>query len=228
MQLGVSSDIMELMRIYHGNPLPDFMPFYGGGKDYHDYGKGLYCTEDFAAAKEWACQHIDITASYVYVYDLNLVGLAPLLDLINHEPVYWLSALAQYRYGQNESNARRERRLRFIELFPVNCEDFEVIIGWRADDRYFAYLNAFLGLDISYEAVTQAMKLGDLGQQVVLKGKTAFSNYTQVDKILISGADYAECNAQSIERERNANIKLQQVRDIPGRMLNDIIAKGGL
>ena len=219
---------MERRRIFHGNPDPDFKPFYGGGRDYHDYGKGLYCTQDFEAAKEWACQHVDISTSYVYVYDLKWTGLAPILDLNKREPIYWLSALAQYRIGNCESRARRERRLRFIELFPINCEQYEVIEGWRADDRYFVYLGAFLGLDISYEAVTQAMTLGDLGQQTVIKGKTAYSNNKQVDRIMISGADYARCNGQYIERERQASAKLQEVHDTPGRMLSEIIAKGGL
>ena len=218
----------EVHRIYHGTTNPDFKPYYGGGKDYHDYGKGLYCTKDLEAAKEWACQSTDTSVSYVYVYDLNMRGVAPVLDLYALEPLFWLSALAQYRYGRSESNARRERRLKFISLFPINCEDYEVIRGWRADDRYFAYFSAFLSLDISYEAVVQAMMLGDLGQQIVLKGEAAYSRCRQVDKIVISGDNYFKCNTQYIERERKAEGNLQYVRDIPGIMLDKILEKGGL
>ena len=216
------------MIIYHGNPDPDFKPYYGGGKDYHDYGKGLYCTKDLEAAKEWACQHADINTSYVYVYELNTDGLAPMLDLNEREPIYWLSALSQYRFGHSESRARRERRLKFIELFPIDCERFEVIEGWRADDRYFVYLNSFLSLDISYEAVIQAMKLGELGQQVVIKGQIAYSKNKKIETIPISGDDYVKYNTQYIEREMMANERLIEVRDIPGRMLGEIISKGEL
>ena len=218
----------KTLHLYHGNPDPDFKPFYGGGMSYHDYGKGLYCTEDQEQAKEWACQHVDISTSYVYSYELDITGLAPMLDLTEYLPVYWLSALAQYRFDAKESMARRERRERFIRLFSIDCEKYETIRGWRADDRYFAFLSAFLGMDISYEAVVQAMKLGDLGPQVVIKGKSAYSRNKEIDKLVISGSEYMKYQTQYIDRDRLARDSLRQVRDIPGQMLDKILENGGL
>ena len=153
----------NVRRIFHGTLNPDLKPVYGGGMDYHDYGNGFYCTEELEAAKEWACQHEGVSMAYGYAYDLYIDRLSPLLNLNTMEPMYWLSALAQYRFGRNEPNARRVRRLAFVEAFPMNCEEYEVIEGWRANDRYFAFLRYFLNSDISYESVVQAMKLGDLG-----------------------------------------------------------------
>ena len=219
----------SIRRIFHGTLDANLRPVYGGGKDYHDYGNGLYCTEDMESAKEWACQHEGISTAYVYTYDLNMVGLSPLLDLNKKEPIYWLSALAQNRYGRNEPRLRRARRLSFIQMFPMNCEQFEVIDGWRANDRYFVYLKYFLNSDISYEAVVQAIKLGNLGQQVVIKGKKAFEQCTQVGNILtVSGEDYAKYNKHYIEREQMAGEKLQEVRDIQGMVLSEIMARGGI
>jgi len=218
----------NIRRIYHGSPDPDFSPYFGGGKDYHDYGRGLYCTEHPDAAKEWACQHEGVSASYIYTYELDMRGLAPLLDLRECKPAYWLSALAQYRYDLKESSARRERREQFIRLFPVSCENYEVIEGWRADDRYFAYLSAFLGMDISYEAVVQAMHLGELGQQVVIKGAKAYRSLSQVDKLTISGEEYEVYRVQYIKRDVLARGSLNQVRDIPGIMIDEIIRNGGV
>ena len=80
------------MLLYHGNPDPDFKPFYGGGKEYHDYGKGLYCVEDAEAAKEWACQYIGIETSFVYTYEIDDSALIPVLDLNKYAPIYWISA----------------------------------------------------------------------------------------------------------------------------------------
>jgi len=196
--------------------------------DYHDYGNGFYCTEDLEATKEWACQHENAAKAYVYAYDLNMEALS-FLDMSTLEPIYWLSALAQYRFGISEPNPRRVRRQAFINAFPVNCELFDVIRGWRADDRYFAYLKYFLNSDISYEAVVQAIKLGDLGQQIVIKGKKAYSQLSQSgDRVEIGGKEYANYSQQYIERERIANEELQEVRDIPGRLLSDIMVKGGV
>jgi hypothetical protein len=217
-----------ILRLYHGNPDPDFKPYHGGGMSYHDYGKGLYCTEDSESAKEWACQRADIGVSYVYVYEVDTAGLEPVLDLNEYAPAYWLSALAQYRFDAKESFARRERRERFINLFAINCEHYEVIRGWRADDRYFAFLSAFLGMDISYEAIVQAIKLGGLGQQVVIKGKTAYGRFKQMDKLIVSGVEYTKYQAQYIERDRLARDDLRQVRDIPGQMLDRVLENGGL
>lgn len=73
------------------------------------------------------------------------------------------------------------------------------------------------------------MELGDLGRQVVVKGKNAYRQTVQAgDKLIISSSEYAKYNAQYLEREARASERLQEVRDIPGIMLNEIIAKGAL
>jgi len=221
------NDHSNIRRIYHGTRNPDLKPTYGGGFNYHDYGNGLYCTEDLEAAKEWACQHMNSSTAYVYAYDLDMEGLHPVLNMNTLEPIYWLSALAQYRYGSHEPKRRHERRLDFIANFPIDCEQFEVIEGWRADDRYFAYLKYFLISEISYEAVVQAINLGDLGQQVVVKGKKAYAQCKQVgDRLTISGDEYAKYQSQYVETDKKADEQFEELRDIPGRLLSEIIAEG--
>ena len=42
------------------------------------------------------------------------------------------------------------------------------------------------------------------------------------------GEEYARYNAQYVERERVADSKLQEVRDVPGIMLDEILSKGGI
>jgi len=215
------------LRIYHGSLNATLTPVFSGGMDYHDYGNGFYCTEDLESAREWACQHVGVSESYVYPYDLNIGLISSVLDMSEMEPIYWLSALARYRYGRNEPSLRRERRLSFINAFPVNCEQYEVIVGWRANDRYFAYLKYFLNSDISYEAVVKAIALGNLGKQVVVKGMQAYGQLTQAgDKLTISGNDYIKYNKQYLDREKEAGEQLQLVRDIAGRTLGDILAQG--
>ena len=85
--------------LYHGSPVQDFRPFYGGGKDYHDYGKGLYCLygtdKGFNLAKEWACQHENHNNAYIYVYEFEYADINPerILNLSEYEPIYWKSRL---------------------------------------------------------------------------------------------------------------------------------------
>ena len=47
-------------------------------------------------------------------------------------------------------------------------------MGYRADDSYFAFAQDFVNGTISYRQLVRAMYLGKLGQQFVLKSRTAF------------------------------------------------------
>lgn len=219
--------------LYHGNPEPDFKPYYGGGKDYHDYGNGLYCVYGTARglelAKEWACRHRNFTESFVYVYEFDTVGLSSdsILNIVDYEPIYWLSAIAHHRFS-NETSVQKKRRTDFIKMFPIDCESPDIIKGWRADDRYYAYLNLFLILGITYEAVCAALKLGNLGYQFVVNSKNAYKQCKFIDKIDIKPSEYEEWFQKYQAREKAANDELMAVRDIEGRLLIDIMAKGGL
>ena len=216
----------SVLHLYHGSPDPNLLPSYGGGKEYHDYGKGLYCIEDVEMAKEWACQHNDTGVSFVYVFELELTGLRPVLDLNDYSPAHWLSALASHRYVSKEGALLRQRRKRFIEAFPVDCAGADVIRGWRANDQYFAYLRDFLRMDISYEAVVEAMKLGDLGQQVVLKSENAYANCRQVSRITIEKNEYDIYFEQYKKRDFAARSAMDKARDISGRSVEDLITRG--
>jgi hypothetical protein len=214
------------LRLYHGNPNPEFKPHYGGGKEYHDYGKGLYCVDDPEFAKEWACQYADLDTSYIFAYDLDLDGLPPILDLNMYPPVYWISILANHRFEKNEPIRRRTQRERLVNLFPVDCEKHEVIKGWRADDSYFAYLRNFLRGDYAYEAIIQAMEFGNLGQQYVIKGKRAYNNCAQIERIIITGSEYVEYFNKYKKRDDLARDGLRSLEDVPGMYIEDVIVEG--
>jgi len=216
----------SVLRLYHGSPDANLTPSYNGGKEYHDYGKGLYCLEDVEMAKEWACQHNNATVSFVYAYELDLTGLRPILDLNAYAPAYWLSALASHRYVSREGALLRQRRETFIEAFSVDCIGADVIRGWRANDQYFAYLRDFLRMDISYESVVEAMKLGDLGQQIVLKSEKAFANCSKVERITIEEKEYKKYFEQYNKRDFTARIAMDAARNIPGRSIEDLILGG--
>lgn len=61
-----------------------------------------------------------------------------------------------------------------MERFLPDYQKFDVIIGYRADDSYFSFANAFLNNAISLAQLEMAMYLGKLGEQVVLKSRKAF------------------------------------------------------
>ena len=217
--------------LYHGSPAQDFRPFYGGGKDYHDYGKGLYCVygtdKGLDLAKEWACQYEDYNCAYIYVYEFEYTNINPelILNLSDYEPIYWLSILARHRYSVNETNIQRQRRLNMIEMFYIDCEKYEIIKGWRANDKYYAFLSLFLSEAISYEAVKTALNIGDLGYQFVVKGEKAYNNCKHIETVPITPEEYGNHYESFYEKDEKSRRQLNSLRDIEGKTLNQILSE---
>ena len=61
-----------------------------------------------------------------------------------------------------------------IESFSVDYNKYDAIIGYRAGDSYFSFAQDFINGTISYRQLNNAMHLGKLGLQFVLKSEKAF------------------------------------------------------
>jgi len=211
----VSQDFLNC-RLFHGNPDPNFLPRFGGGRHYHDYGNAFYCTLDFQSAAEWACLRKEASTSYVYEYDLNVpVGISPEVKVLNFEelePAYWLSALLQHRVNDDDGYVEelRDRSVAFTEKYPTNCASYDIILGWRANDRHFAIIRDFLSTLISLETATEAILLGDLGRQFVIKSERAYSwlcpNGNASRRTVITGAAYIAHRDRFIEKDRKGRL----------------------
>lgn len=168
------------MKLYHGSKNIIEKPVYGYGKKYNDYGVGFYCTEDIGMAKEWA---VDIDRDgYANCYELDVTGLS-ILNLCDKEYtiLHWLAVLLQNRTFHTSSPLAEEARQYIIEKFPVNYENYDIIKGYRADDSYFSFAQDFINGVISYRQLCTAMYLGKLGEQMVLKSRSAFEQICFVE-----------------------------------------------
>ena len=162
------------MRLYHGSENIIEKPVYGKGARYNDYGKGFYCTENIELAKEWACAKQK--NGYANIYDLDLSDLNVLnLNSGSYNILNWLAILADNRtYWQNGSIAEPAKNY-IKENFLPDISAYDVIIGYRADDSYFSFAQDFVSGVISLQKLAQAMRLGKLGEQIVLKSQKAFA-----------------------------------------------------
>ena len=61
-----------------------------------------------------------------------------------------------------------------MKHFAIDYENYDAIIGYRADDSYFSFAQDFINGTISYQQLGRAMHLGQLGQQFVLKSQQSF------------------------------------------------------
>ena len=115
--------------------------------------------------------------------------------------MHWLAVLLENRRFTVNTPLAVEAKEYILHNFHVNYQDYDVIVGYRADDSYFAFAQDFLSGAISYRQLSNAMKFGNLGQQFVLKSKKAFSLLKYVDNHY---ADADKWFAQKESRDKSA------------------------
>ncbi len=188
------------MHLYHGSPRIIEVPQYGFGSKMNDYGLGFYCTQSNELAKEWACPTMQ--SGFSNQYELNMDGLSVLhLNSDGYHILNWIAILLQNRIFSKRSPIARQANDYILNTFLPDISGYDIIIGYRADDSYFSYAKDFLNNTISVNQLSQAMKLGELGEQVVLKSERAFQ---QIQFLGYEIADGSICNSQRMAREDRA------------------------
>lgn len=163
----------NIIKIFHGSENIIDNPIYGKGKTTNDYGKGLYCTESIELAKEWACSNGN--DGYANAYELNLDGLKILrLNESPYNVLNWLAVLAAHRTYWERGSISESAKQYLYDNFYVNVSEYDVIIGYRADDSYFTFAKNFVANGISLRQLQEAMRLGKLGEQIAVKSQIAF------------------------------------------------------
>lgn len=171
---------MPIIKLLHGTDHIIKIPDYMLGKPHNDYGQGFYCTEDVEMAKEWACK--ENKNGFVNEYNFNTDGLS-VLNLLDgkHSVLNWIALLLKNRIFTLQDEIAIDARNYIIEHFSVNLGDYDVVIGYRADDSYFSYAQSFVGNALPLRSLNRALKLGKLGAQTVLISERAFTQIEFVD-----------------------------------------------
>lgn len=177
------------LRLAHGSDHIVEKPIFGAGKKNNDYGIGFYCTESVDMAKEWGVG--EDHDGYANIYDLDLTGLS-ILDLNDSEYciLHWLTLLMNNRTLTLQSQLASEAQDYLKQHFLLDVETYDAIYGYRADDSYFSFAEDFVNGAISYKQLTNAMKLGKLGQQFVLKSPRSFDQISYVGNEVATREDW--------------------------------------
>lgn len=216
------------MILYHGSEKIIQNPVFGKGNLRNDYGRGFYCTESEELAKEWACSNNK--NGFANKYELSLDGLKILyLNSEEYNVLHWLAILTKNRtYWQNSTISENAKKY-LAENFMIDISDYDVIIGYRADDSYFSFARDFVSGTISYRQLREAMKLGKLGEQVVLISEKAFQN---IRYISYSPADTLVYYAKKTQRDRQARKEYRETKQTDNLknelFIIDIIREGML
>ena len=215
----------KLITVYHGSKQIVEVPTFGLGRKNNDFGPGFYCTESSDLAKEWAVSSLSDGFANRYILNteyLNILNLnSPDYTILN-----WIAVLVQHRLFSIKTPVARRAKQYLVEHFGINVNAYDLITGYRADDSYFDYAEAFLNNAITVEQLSRAMQLGKLGEQIVIKSEFAFS------KIQYEGFETAQKNQYYVLRKARDDEANQNYLDIleeetDGLYIQDII-RGGI
>ncbi len=171
---------MSKIEILHGTDHIIEVPDIDKGNEKNDYGKGFYCTRIPEMAKEWACKQN--TDGFSNRYELDLTDLR-ILDLTDskHSVLNWIAILLEHRTLSLDSEIAIDAKDYIIEHFSIDTSEYDVIIGYRADDSYFRYAESFVENGLSLRSLNKALHLGKLGEQTVLISKKAYNQIKFID-----------------------------------------------
>ena len=211
-----------IKELWHGSSTVIEHPEYGRGNPYNDYGRGFYCTESRDLAKEWASVNADGGYANHYVLQMNGLNVLDLSDdafsILN-----WLSLLIENRNLPISSPVGLRGIEYLTSYFLIDTADFDLIIGYRADDSYFSFARAFLNNMISLEQLSRAMKLGKQGEQIMLKSPEAFARIEFIGYEIADGNIYHQRRMFRDMEAREAYQREAAAADLGGLYMRDII-----
>ncbi len=219
---------MTRLIIYHGSKNIIEKPYYHGGKLQNDYGYGFYCTESLELAKEWASNNKE-TNGYANKYSIDLEGLK-ILDLSNekYSILNWMAILLKFRTFDLSNEMSIKAKEYLLNNFYIDVNDYDIVIGYRADDSYFSFAKDFLNNTISVQKLKKAMELGKLGKQVVIISELAFTKLKFEGTEEVESLEYYEKRkSRDIEAKeqylKNTRNSISLINDI---FILDIIRRG--
>ena len=212
------------MKIFHGSQSVIKVPQYGLGKVGNDFGLGFYCTESEDLAKEWSVQ--PNSDGFANAYELDMAGLNVLrLNTPEFTVLNWMAILVSHRQFKLKVPVAGAAYHYLKSRFAVNVDAYDIVIGYRADDSYFDFAEAFLNNSISVEQLAVALRLGKLGEQVVIKsqeafGRIRFAGFSTADSALYYPRRQARNDSAGREFE-----ELLSRNDFNGLYMNAILAQ---
>lgn len=219
-------ELANPLVLYHGSDHVIERPVHGAGRLYNDFGRGFYCSQDEELAREWAATHL--ADGFANRYELDTSDLVALrLDAPGYCVLHWLAVLVAHRTFRLR-NPVASRAMRYLmEHFAVNVEGYDLIIGWRADDSYFDFADGFLNNAITVQQLASAMRLGNLGEQIVLKSARVF----EPERLKFCGASVADRSIYAPRRSARNDAAVAEYErllslDEAGLYIADIIREG--
>ena len=116
----------------------------------------------------------------------------------------------------------------FLNKFRlIDPARYDIIIGYRADDSYFSFAQDFVSNTISLRKLSEAMRLGKLGEQIVLKSELSYSRLHFLSTDPADVETYFEKKRKRDQEARRAYGNTKTTADsISGLFMLDIMREG--
>ena len=212
--------------IYHGSEFIIEKPKYLKGNIHNDYGLGFYCCTNKDLSKEWAAKRTGHGYINKYIIRDDRLKILDLTKPPFNDVFFWTSLLMHNRELSDDLRNNYPLELKYLEEnYLINVNEYDVVIGYRADDSYFHFPEAFVRSEITLESLNKIFHAGELGKQYVIISQRAFN--------LLKFIDYEEVFEQSREdyykRKRGADKVFTDLlaadRYSDGTRIRDLIKK---
>lgn len=212
------------MLLYYGADKLVVKPEFGVGNSSNDYGLGFYLTPSKKMAELWASKNIGGGKVITYEIDLKNLKILNLKDGTKEDVLKWISLLIKHRFSKDDYESNKKTIDWLNKNYQVNVEDYDVIIGYRADDSYFSYSLEFVRNELSLELLSEAMHLEKLGEQVVLISKKAFKKIRFIDYYDVPYSEsYKSFRNRTLLEYRN----IKETEKFSNTFIRDIIRESG-
>ena len=212
--------------VYHGSEFIIEKPKYLKGNIHNDYGLGFYCCTNKDLSKEWAAKRTGHGYINKYIIRDDRLKILDLTKPPFDDVLFWTALLMHNRELSDDLRNNYPLELKYLgENYLINVKEYDVVIGYRADDSYFHFPEAFVHSEITLESLNKIFHAGELGKQYVIISQRAFN--------LLKFIDYEEAFEQSREdyykRKRGADKVFTDLlaadRYSDGTRIRDLIKK---
>ena len=218
---------MSYKIIYHGSDVIVKNPtyHYENSNEHNDYGLGFYCTKNLDMAKEWANRKTREGFANKYSFDDRGLRILDLTDKSKYNVLNWIAILVHNRELPEEDRLEFDDSIAYLEKYYINTQEYDVIIGYRADDAYFIFPRMFVRNVLTYEKLEEIYLLGNLGQQYVLISEKAFKRIKFVDAIPPEPIYFERYRRRKDAADNSYRELERQERTSKGTRIRDLIAK---
>lgn len=179
----------EIVTLYHGSKSGIKGTIAPISRDRCDFGKGFYMGTDRMQPLTLICNYPEAKIYTLSVKTSNL-------NVLNLEVGLEWALLIAYHRGKMESVKSSAIYQHFANL----TKEYDLVIGYIANDRMFVVLDRFFNGEITDMALINSLSALKLGKQYVALTEKACNNIELLDEEVLTGNE-----REKLKRESEAN-----------------------